>query len=211
MGLWTSIVSYLAPTCSVLVFDNRGVGKSTNGSFERYTTKGLARDAIAVIDAVGWTEDKINLVGISMGGMISMELTCMIPDRINTLTLLCTCAKFKSPKKTFASFGAQLYEMAFPPQTEEEIIKSVSTKLFPSEWMAANDDRYPAFDTNFDRFRAKMIVYRSNSACNGAHQACWIQYDIRPGARLFNAQFINRKSRIYRNTSKESHDCRWYS
>ena len=42
---------------SVLIIDNRGMGKSSR-PFLRYTTSEMARDVLEVLDHVGWSEDR---------------------------------------------------------------------------------------------------------------------------------------------------------
>jgi pimeloyl-ACP methyl ester carboxylesterase len=71
----------------VLTFDNRGVGGSTS-PMGPYTTSNMAEDVLALLDHVGWPE--AHVVGYSMGGMISLELADMAPERVLSLTLLCT-------------------------------------------------------------------------------------------------------------------------
>lgn len=62
---------------SVLVLDNRGIGKSDR-PLTRYSTSEMAKDVIEIIDHLGWTaEREINLVGISMGGMIVQEMVSL--------------------------------------------------------------------------------------------------------------------------------------
>jgi pimeloyl-ACP methyl ester carboxylesterase len=53
---------------SALVFDNRGVGW-TDSPKGRYTTSEMAKDVLDLILHVGW-DDKVHVVGISMGGMV---------------------------------------------------------------------------------------------------------------------------------------------
>jgi len=74
----------------IVVYDNRGCGQSTETS-GRYTTKMLAQDASYLLDHLKWN-NKVNVVGISMGGMIAQELTFINPNRIATLTLIATHA-----------------------------------------------------------------------------------------------------------------------
>ena len=75
---------------SVLIIDNRGIGESDK-PIGRYTTKGMAQDIIEVVDHVGWTDERqLNIVGISLGGMIAQEIGCLIPMRLQSLSLLCT-------------------------------------------------------------------------------------------------------------------------
>ncbi|KAF1335544.1 Serine protease, partial [Globisporangium splendens] len=71
----------------ILAFDNRGTG-GTSAPWWRYTTSQMAQDALALMDVVGW--ESANIVGISMGGMIALELASLAPQRVNSLSLLVT-------------------------------------------------------------------------------------------------------------------------
>ncbi|OWZ16361.1 hypothetical protein PHMEG_0009854 [Phytophthora megakarya] len=71
----------------ILTFDNRGVGGSTS-PIGPYTTSNMAEDVLALLDHIGW--EQTHIVGYSMGGMISLELANMAPERVKSLSLLCT-------------------------------------------------------------------------------------------------------------------------
>ncbi len=59
---------------SCLIFDNRGMGESDKPLL-RYSTSEMAKDALELLEHVGWTEDRsLHVIGISMGGMIAQEL-----------------------------------------------------------------------------------------------------------------------------------------
>lgn len=99
MGLNTScfawkraVQHYSQPSrrTQVLVFDNRGVGFSDTPPSPRfYKTTELAKDAIDLLDALGWTS-RIHLAGVSMGGMIAQHLCDMCPKRFSSLVLIST-------------------------------------------------------------------------------------------------------------------------
>uniref|UniRef100_K3W7C2 AB hydrolase-1 domain-containing protein n=1 Tax=Globisporangium ultimum (strain ATCC 200006 / CBS 805.95 / DAOM BR144) TaxID=431595 RepID=K3W7C2_GLOUD len=108
----------------ILAFDNRGVGGSS-APWWRYTTSQMAQDALALMDAVGW--ESANIVGISMGGMISLELASIAPERVKSLSLMVTTrGKYTSDpraatlmrKSTFSSDPVEavtnLIEMLYP-------------------------------------------------------------------------------------------------
>ncbi|RLN36587.1 hypothetical protein BBI17_009691, partial [Phytophthora kernoviae] len=71
----------------IVSFDNRGLGGS-DVPWWRYTTSGMAQDALALMDYLKW--DTAHVVGISMGGMISQELALAAPSRVRSLTLMVT-------------------------------------------------------------------------------------------------------------------------
>lgn len=52
----------------------------------------MARDALALLDRLGWKEN-VHVVGLSMGGMISQEIVRQgRPGQFASLTLLSTIA-----------------------------------------------------------------------------------------------------------------------
>jgi pimeloyl-ACP methyl ester carboxylesterase len=56
----------------------------------------MAQDALELLDHVGW-HDRVHLVGISMGGMISLEMVDADPFRFISLTLTSTTARRNIP------------------------------------------------------------------------------------------------------------------
>lgn len=86
MKAWHQILENYAKNdeYSILVLDNRGVGRSTSGQFEMYSTEGMAMDFLAVLDHSGWTQDRsVNLLGCSMGGMIAMHAAFMSREYVS--------------------------------------------------------------------------------------------------------------------------------
>jgi aminoacrylate hydrolase len=72
---------------TVVSFDNRGIGASTM-SAAMPTIEAMAADALAIMDAEGL--DRFHVAGHSMGGLIAQELALAAPDRVSSLSLLCT-------------------------------------------------------------------------------------------------------------------------
>lgn len=51
----------------------------------------MAKDVLDLLEYLGWTKDhSVDLVGISMGGMISLELAKAAPSRFSSMTLIST-------------------------------------------------------------------------------------------------------------------------
>ena len=159
------LVNHFSKSNSVLVFDNRGAGKSTEGYLGRYTTKGMAADAQKVLETVKWIEDRsVNLVGISMGGMISQELAFLIPKRFCSLTLMATYAYFTWPSPKVA-FGFLKSKKDGKDDIEELMSRyKCLTRLFNDEdWLNAFDERYPDHKDNRTRLYDFLMSRRTES------------------------------------------------
>lgn len=66
-------------------FDNRDSGRSTHCDDHRtYTLRDMADDAIAVLDALGWSS--AHLLGPSLGGMIGQVMAVHHAQRVRSLT-----------------------------------------------------------------------------------------------------------------------------
>ncbi|CAF1296060.1 unnamed protein product [Adineta steineri] len=91
-GAWFSQTSFFRdqPEYQCVSYDNRGCGRSSAPLTFKYTTTQMAKDALALIDHLKWTQ--CHVVGVSMGGMIALEFALLAPERILSLTLLATHA-----------------------------------------------------------------------------------------------------------------------
>lgn len=99
MGLGAQMVGWPDGFCgelidrgfTVLRFDNRDVGLSTHLDLPPrrrgpapYSLSDMARDAVAVLDSVGW--HAAHVVGASLGGMIAQLMAVEHPERVLSLT-----------------------------------------------------------------------------------------------------------------------------
>jgi pimeloyl-ACP methyl ester carboxylesterase len=71
----------------VIVFDNRGMGKSDK-SPEPYTIVTMTEDTINLMDYLGL--EKAHILGTSLGGIVAQELAISYPERVNKLVLVST-------------------------------------------------------------------------------------------------------------------------
>ena len=84
-----ALLDALAVRHRVITFDNRGTGASSKPPGP-YTLDAMARDAIAVLDAV--SVPRAHVMGLSMGGMIAQLLALDHRARVDRLVLLSTHA-----------------------------------------------------------------------------------------------------------------------
>lgn len=110
MGTGGQLISWPEGFCQLLTergfrvarFDNRDAGESTHftdagrpnqlkmllkpAAAAIYSLDDMADDAVAVMDALGWSS--AHVLGMSQGGMIAQTLAVTHPDRVRTLTSL---------------------------------------------------------------------------------------------------------------------------
>jgi 3-oxoadipate enol-lactonase len=77
----------LSKTMEVLAYDQRGLGQTDKPETD-YTMMDYADDVAALMDALGW--DQANVVGVSFGGMVALQLVLRHPQRVQKLVLCCT-------------------------------------------------------------------------------------------------------------------------
>ena len=81
------LIDQFVPHFDVAVADHRGLGGSAPVT-EPYDMATCAADALAVMDAMGWSTTRV--CGISFGGMVAQELAVTEAPRIERLALVCT-------------------------------------------------------------------------------------------------------------------------
>lgn len=84
---WLTVIKELSDNFQVIIFDNRGCGRSDIGN-KNFTISDMAEDAIRLLDYL--KIKKANVLGHSMGGYIAQELAINHPARIIKLVLVST-------------------------------------------------------------------------------------------------------------------------
>lgn len=84
---WEPVAARLAERRRVVLLDNRGIGASDVPDGP-YTAEQMAGDVLAVVDALG--ADRVQLVGVSLGGMVAQHVALQRPACVERLVLVST-------------------------------------------------------------------------------------------------------------------------
>ncbi|GAN07324.1 alpha/beta-hydrolase [Mucor ambiguus] len=160
---WDHQTKYLAESgdYTVIVFDNRGMGFSgtscstikkfiiyinwhTDAPIGLYSTSQMAVDALELLDHFQW-RSKVHLVGISMGGMISLEMADAEPARFQSLTLTSTTARRNLPTWTAIS---TLSKIALFYRDPKDQLNAAIELVYPKEWLKQKPLVQTEYDTN---------------------------------------------------------------
>jgi pimeloyl-ACP methyl ester carboxylesterase len=88
MWIWYKQIPALAERFRVVSFDPRGVARSGDGGVGELSTRLLADDVAALLDALGLRD--AHILGGSFGGFVAQEFALAYPARTRGLILCCT-------------------------------------------------------------------------------------------------------------------------
>jgi 3-oxoadipate enol-lactonase len=89
--IWDAVINDLGTEFGTLRFDKRGHGLSSLGAVEKGSISSYAADVIGLCEVLDL--DKIVLVGLSIGGLISLDIYQRYPNKIAGIVFMDTAPK----------------------------------------------------------------------------------------------------------------------
>jgi len=169
--LWSSVTPELARSFSLILLDNRDVGKSVSKRPPQ-TLVDFSVDVIELMDHLQL--DKAHVIGLSLGGIVAQRLAIDHPGRVDRLVLM-SCAD---------RFGPYLREMAkllghalrrFPPELFRKTIELLGTSPMFFDKHAKEIERKIEEDCSTGIARAAVV---RQLRCLGCHDIVSEDYRI---------------------------------
>ena len=166
---WTTVIPAFSKAYRVIIFDNRGTGRSDKPE-PPYTMKMMAADAKGLLDAIGI--DKANIFGVSMGGMIAQEFTLNYPDKVLNLVLGCTnCGGKESVIPTPDALA-----FLFSPEMAKLPVAERARQTAPWLWTKDFIDKHPeAVDMYVDitvKYPTPTNGFNGHATAIAGHDTC---------------------------------------
>lgn len=149
-----------------ITFDNRDVGAAPRVS-DDYTIQDMARDALAVMDRAG--AQRAHIVGHSMGGLISLAIASIAPERVSSLVLVDT---FAHASPYLAAVGSR-WRLAAAHLSSEDLVR-----IALPDWFGESSIREVGFE-NLVAEIAPCLVAQGAEAFRRQVSAA-IRADLRP-------------------------------
>ncbi|MBU4201409.1 MAG: alpha/beta hydrolase [Verrucomicrobia bacterium] len=135
MDMWDpTVITELSARHQVIVFDNRGMGKTTAGIRE-FTIEQFADDTAGLMSALGI--EQAHVLGWSLGTEVAQELILRHPEKVNRLVLY---AADCGGKEAVPSSDEVVRKMFDKSGTREEQEYRMFETLFPEDWLIRNRD-----------------------------------------------------------------------
>jgi|TARA_B110000503_G_scaffold15036_1_gene20853 3-oxoadipate enol-lactonase len=141
LGMWEPQRKLLNKYYRVIGYDTRGHGQSSSPEGD-YSFEDLTADAIAILDY--FEVEKVDFIGLSLGGMTGLGLGLNYPNRFNKI--VCACARADNPAPFIHSWNDRIAAIssnglaAIWPETLERWLTEEYIELNPKEIAALKSD-----------------------------------------------------------------------
>ncbi|MDH4068635.1 MAG: alpha/beta hydrolase, partial [Dehalococcoidia bacterium] len=174
---WRDMQNKLAREYRVIVFDNRGTGRSDKPEMP-YTASMMAGDVAGLLDVLDI--GAANVLGYSMGGMIAQEFVLNYPNRANSVMLGATF--YGGPKSVLPSPEAMAFFLN--PEIDKLSAEDIARGLVPMLWNTEFVQNNPAV---IERFVATCCKYPTPPQAVKSHQSVLMtfnSYDRLPNIKI---------------------------
>ena len=132
MNNWNAtLINNLSKNHNVTIFDNRGIGNTTNGT-KNFTIHQFAQDTLGLMNALNI--NKTDIMGFSMGSYIAQDIALSNPEKINKLVLYAPVCG--GPEST--PLHENLTKITLNSKNATEFYRGLVPLIFPKELIRNN-------------------------------------------------------------------------
>ena len=131
-NVWSPLLTKLQKNYQVLIFDNRGCGKTTDNSVP-FTVETLADDTMSILENLNL--DQPIVIGHSLGGAITQVTASKYSQKIKKVVLCNTFAKFNDDATQGFTRILRLHQKAVTP---EAIMMAIAPLVFSSNFLTVD-------------------------------------------------------------------------
>lgn len=117
--VWKSTLRHFSKHFRILIFDNRGAGKSSTPDYP-YTTEMMANDVLQLMNALKIS--RAHVLGHSMGGCIAQQIALLAPEKINKMIVACSRAKPNALANMALTTREKLQTLGLPTELLAEYV-----------------------------------------------------------------------------------------
>ena len=132
-AFWVPQMQALTERFRVILYDNRGTGRSDRSRTPDHSVAAMAQDIVTVLDATD--TDRAHLVGHAAGGNAGLQLALDHPDRLDRLVVVNGWSRPDPHVARCFSARTRLLE-AFGPAA---YVEAQALFLYPPDWISEND------------------------------------------------------------------------
>lgn len=158
---WYCQIPSLSKYFKVIIFDNRGAGRSDKPDME-YSIPLFADDTAGLMEALGI--HNAHILGISMGGYVAQELALKYPDKVRSLILGCTgCGGNRAVLMSEERMNKFTANEGLSP---EEILRKDMDIYFSDRFIEAHPEKVQEFvNVSLKYYQPKEAFFRQFAAC----------------------------------------------
>lgn len=127
---WQNIIRTYAAKYQVIVFDNRGIGKTDCPDFP-YSTTMMADDTVGLLKALNLKS--AHFIGASFGGCIVQEIAYKYPELVKSIVLSCSFPKWNMRVKLYAEARHEFMQKNAP---DEAIVKFITLLTWSEKFLS---------------------------------------------------------------------------
>ena len=164
---WYEQVPTLSRKYQLLVFDNRGIARSSDpgGAF---STRDMAADTAALMESAGI--ESAHLLGYSMGGMVAQEMALNYPEKIKGLILVATDCGITQRIKARPEVSRLFSQMVSLGTPEAKL--AAAACLYAKHTFESNTKVIERYNEVSMRFPASQDIMTRQWAAVTQHDAC---------------------------------------